>query len=562
MQARHTPRGAARGSDGPASDERRPDGDAIVPADAGAAASPLGRLGFERDVAEPFYSILVPPGAARLDTETADEPEFFRDLNLDKVVAAITAGKDDYCLHPLFNHPIRDLATIEYRHGIMCDLEHDEILQMVRSFAEGMRSARQHLALSARLHYAHQKTLWFLDAVDTYCTAVSTLAQDLHATNLQSLGLAAFRRYLIDYTSSRGFKALVARTGKIKADLSTVKYSMLLKGDKITVEKYEDTSDYSAVVERTFDRFQQGAVKSYLVKFTDGLDMNHVEAGVLGFVADLYPEIFSYLDNYVERNQDFIDPTIGRFDREIQFYVSYLEHIAVLKDHGLCFCYPALSDSSKRVKSRAGFDLALAHQLTVEKAAVVCNDFHLEGSERILVVSGPNQGGKTTFARTFGQLHYLASLGLPVPGTQAELFLFDRLFAHFERPEDITTLRGKLEDDLFRIHNVLAAATANSIIIMNEIFNSTTLRDAIFLGTKVLGRIMELDALAVCVTFIDELASLSDKTVSMVSTVLPENPAVRTFKILRRPADGLAYAMSIAAKYGLTYGRLRERVRS
>jgi DNA mismatch repair protein MutS len=290
--------------------------------------------------------------------------------------------------------------------------------------------------------------------------------------------------------------------------------------------------------------------------------MNHVEAGILTFVARLYPDIFNRLDQYFRDNQAYLDPTIGRWDREIQFYVGYLDYIEPIKGAGLQFCYPVLSEASKAVGGADTFDIALAHKLVADRVRVITNDFALSGRERIFVVSGPNQGGKTTFARTFGQLHWLGRLGCPVPGNEASLFLFDEILAHFEKEEDIHNHRGKLEDDLVRIHALLAEATPNSIVILNEIFTSTTLHDALFLARRVLDRLIALDVLCVCVTFMDELSAIGPQTVSLVSTVVPDNPAERTYHVVRKTADGRSYAMSIAEKYRVTYDKLKERLAS
>lgn len=200
----------------------------------------------------------------------------------------------------------------------------------------------------------------------------------------------------------------------------------------------------AAEVLSTFARFTTAVDGGIRVRHRQPVELNHVEAHLLDLVAELYPDIFAELERFFVHHQDFLEPTVVR-------------------------------DS---------FDLALASKLVAAGQSVVTNDLTVTDPERILVMSGPNQGGKTTFARMVGQLHHLACIGCLVPGTTARLQLCNRILTQFEG-------RGR--------GPVVSKTTSDSLVILNEVFSST---------------------------FLDELASYGP---SIVAGVAPEDPAIRCF---------------------------------
>jgi DNA mismatch repair protein MutS len=507
-----------------------------------------------------FQSILFRDGERDADVAGAAKPDCFGDLNLDQVVAELAGSRPEQRLEPYFYLPLRDEDAVRYRHEVCRELERREVREPVERFVCEMRRVREHLVQTEQLRHRLQQEAWLLDAIGIYSEAVAGLAAALDGLELQSRGLRGLRAFLGAYVSCERFRSRAAEAKALHEQLAAIEYAIHIQGGRVTVEAPAGQADYSAEVKATFARFEQRTARSYRAQLHDFPDLNHVETRILELVAKLHRDLFARLAEYCERERGFLDPIVSRFDREVQVYLAYLDLAGRLTGRGLRFCYPQVSAGSPETTVCDAFDLALALKADREQGTVVTNDLRLREPERIAVVTGPNNGGKTTFARMVGQLHHLASLGLPVPGSSARLLLPDRVFTLFEREEEVTTLRGKFEDELVRARAVLEQATAQSVVILNETFSSTTLEDARAIGARVLRRLLARGSLGVYVTFVDELASLSEATVSLVAQVVPGDPAQRTFKVVRTPADGRAYAWAIAEKYGLTYERLLEAI--
>lgn len=510
-----------------------------------------------------FRSILWPGRAQTGTPDDAAEPACFRDLGLDQVAAAIDKAWPEETLKPILYLPVRDVATITWRQGVLRDLGSAPLRHAVAAFVASLRDMRARQAQIEKLHYPVEKQRARLAAADVYCTAVQSLANELARLQPASGGLTRVRDWLVRYTASAAFEKLRADSESVLRALAAVRYDLLVRPGSVTVRPYADEADASTAVQATFARFRPDSDDSPQARPHGRIGfngLNHIEAQVLDKIALLNPEPFAALRRFCDEHADFIDPVVARLAREVCFYLAWIAYTAPIRATGRAFCFPEVEPDTRVIEATDAFDVALATKLVADRHAVVCNGFVLQGPERMLVVTGPNHGGKTTFARMFGQLHWLAALGLTVPGSRAHLMLFDVLFTHFERAERIETLRGKLKDDLVRIRAILDRASPRSLIVMNEIFASTTLDDALSLGRRVLDRVSRLGALTVCVTFLTELADFDAHTVSMVAEVDPHDPAIRTFKITRRPADGLAYALAVARKYRVTREGLLTRI--
>ncbi|GAA5051312.1 MutS-related protein [Nocardia callitridis] len=502
-----------------------------------------------------FVSILWDSGNP---SDTASAPsDSIIDLNLEQVFVLAGATKHKAAHH----RPLRDVSLVRYRQQVFNDLQDEAVSRAFETFVAGMSSVRQHLERARKLTNPRQSDRWQLDAETLYCRTVLDLHAALRELPLSGEGLRQWRDWLAEYVDGPNFGGLLADEAHVRAALDEVRYTVHVNGRHLVIDRYAGQSDYSDVIAAAFARFGVDDDADRQRFFDPWPDMNVVEEQVIALVADQQPGPFQQLEGHARHYREFIDPVLGRFDAELHFYLDYLWMVREFDKHGLAFCLPEVTEGFAGMYAEGAYDAALVPKLIKSKVSVVRNDFRLEGAERAIVVTGPNQGGKSTFARMFGGLAYLAALGCPVPATRARLPLPDNIFTHFVREDDISDAEGGLARELARLHDILADITASSLVVLNESLSTTTVSDATRLGGEVLRRIVERGAVAVYVTFLEELAELGPEVVSMVAGVDSADDAIRTFRVERRLPDGLAHAAVVAERHGLTYDAIRARVR-
>ena len=510
-----------------------------------------------------FYSVLFPDEASARKPRNREPLDCFRDMNLDQITRRVLQEKQAFALDEFFYTPLTDIRTVRYRQAVMRELADKEkrsafesVLGQISFMRAIIDEVRPRLMDGDKINTDYLEMGRFLDTAITYLNTVTALNAMLGGMTLYSDGLKNFAAYLREYVASEKMREMTAWRDRIQENLKKIRFCMQIKADTIRVTPYNGQADYAQRVAELFARFRQGDVRNYRWNIDEKPQSEKIENEILKMAAKLYPKEFQDLSEFVRTYISFDDDTVLNFVREIQFYFGWLDLTDALREKEMPFCYPELREGTEAVAVYDCFDMALA----IRSDKVVTNDFFLNAPEQIIVVSGPNQDGKSTFARSFGQAFYLAALGVCIPGREASIFLADNILTHFEREEDLTNLNSKLEDELLRLRDIMDQTTKRSVLVINEIFASTTLKDAMALGKKMLAGIIQKGGPSLIVTFLEELSEYGPETVSMVTSVTDDEKRKRTYKIVRKKADGLAYAMEVAGRHGLTYEKLKRRI--
>ena len=211
------------------------------------------------------------------------------------------------------------------------------------------------------------------------------------------------------------------------------------------------------------------------------------EAGARA-LAELNDRGVNLVANALAQSTEHILSFFQMLRTELAFYVGCLNLYGQLAQIGEPICFPLPAPAGQRRLSFSGlYDAALALSM---KRKVVGNDLNADGND-LVIITGANTGGKSTFLRSVGLAQLMMQAGMFVAAEAFASEVCDGLCTHYKREEDTTMESGKWDEELGRMSEIVGRIKSNSMLLFNESFASTNEREGSEIASQIVGALLD-----------------------------------------------------------------------
>jgi DNA mismatch repair protein MutS len=269
-------------------------------------------------------------------------------------------------------------------------------------------------------------------------------------------------------------------------------------------------------------------------------------------------KVLSARSKALEREKTLYAELLQQLLERIQALSSCAEGLAEL-DVLCCLAERAdtLNWSRPDMSDEAGVDIRGGRHPVVEQVneePFVPNDVQLDEDRRLLIITGPNMGGKSTFMRQTALIALLACIGSFVPADKARIGPLDRIFTRIGASDDLASGRSTFMVEMTETANILNNATSSSLVLIDEIGRGTSTYDGLALAWAVARELGELKAYTLFATHYFELTSLADEISTTANVHLDAVEHGEQIVFLHTVKNGPAsrsYGIQVAALAGV-----------
>lgn len=423
-----------------------------------------------------------------------------QDLGLNTLFTAM--ARDDELVFEVAKRVIltslqNDLETIRYRQNILQDcLNNPTVVRELYAVAvEAMEKEKKHY-LGSLMRYPNWTLRWAIDVMETLLGMMKKLRKvaDAHAHEFTAEGWVEFFSMLKRELSNEYCDGVQHHLRQLKFRNGVLLSAELDKGNKGSrYVLHRPPPRMGTWLTRLFTR--QPPVYSFSLHPRD-------EGGARA-LSELENRGVSIAAGALGQSANYVRNFFSMLRTELAFYVGCVNLHEQLARKGEPFCLPLpVPAEERRLSFRGLYDVCLTLNLNQR---VVGNDANADRKD-LVIITGANQGGKSTFLRSVGLAQLMTQCGMFVPANSFCSSICDGFFTHYKREEDAGMESGKFDEELSRMSDIIDHITSYSMILFNETFAATNEREGSEIARQIISALLKKRVKMVFVTHLYEFA--------------------------------------------------------